>query len=294
MLPIIAAKIAGLALLTGAGGYFFWEHKKGKLPENVKPPPHPPIIANPPTPSNPDPLPHPASATPDTPMAPPVPNPIKTPAGHVLVILTPTAPSGKPTQAATVALQGPAIDAAHALYDAILANGYSNAGPLIQAFQVAANSDPKSVELHGLIPTTGRFDLPTSAALTVYTGLPVPPDPGVAQVYTSITTPAAVLANPDDMLVPGPGAMAASNLYAYLKLHPNVNKSGAQFKKKDATLFDLVKSFQVAVNHDPKFPGPAYAIPAAAIIKKPLGEDGQYGKGTSDALAAVSFERINP
>ena len=293
MLPI--AILGGGALVASGLGYLWYDHKhKSPLPLNVKPPPHPPILAVPATPSNPTPLPHPANASPDAPMAPPAPNPLKTAAGHTLVVLTPLAPSGAPTQAAVVSTAGPAVGAAHDLYDAILAHGYLNAGPLITAFQVTANGDPKSVQLHGLIPVTGKFDLPTSAALTIYTGLPVPPDPSIAPVYSPIKTPEQAVANPDDMTTPGPGAMAASNLYAYLKLHPNVNKSGKQFKKTDAVLFDLVKGFQVAVNHDPKFPGPAYAIPAAAIIKKPLSEDGQYGKGTSDALAAVSFERINP
>lgn len=277
----------GLGALAAAGlGVAYYESGK-KLPENVKPPPAPPILANPATGVS-----HALDAKKDAPMAPPVTSVLKTPAGKSLVILTPKAPDGTPTAVATVATSGPAKDPAHALYDALTSGGLAGAGDLITAFQQAANSDAASKKLSGPLPVNGRYDLPTSAALTMYTGLPIPPDPTAPAMIVMNAKQAQAKPESVDFSTPGPGALTSSNLWAYLKMHGNVNKGGKNFKKVDPVLFELVRQFQNAVNIDPKFVGPAFAYPKLAVIKKPLIIDGQYGGKTSDALAAVTLERI--
>jgi len=286
MIPVLV----GAGVLAAAGlGVAWYESGHKKLPENVKPPPAPPVLANPKTGVSIH-----LDTNPSAPLAPPVTNVLKTPAGKSLVILTPKAPDGTPTVAAQVATMSPAVDPAHALYDHLTSKGYAGSGDLVTAFQISANSDANAKKLHGPLPVNGRYDLPTSAALTIFTGQPIPPDPTAPPV---ITMPAAqAQAHPEnvDFTDPGPGAMAASNLWAYLRTHGNVNKFGRAFKNVDPTLFDLVRNFQNAVNIDPKFPGPAYAYPKLAVIKNKLAIDGQYGGKTSDALAAVSLERIAP
>lgn len=286
MLPVFV----GLGALAAAGlGFAYYESgkKKSPLPENVKPPPAPPVIANPATGVSLH-----ADTTKDAPLAPPVTSPLKTPAGKPLVILAPKAPDGTPTLVATVATSGVAKDAAHLLYDYLSSKGYAGSNDLVAAFQQQANSDPSSRKLTGPLSVNGRYDLPTSAALTVYTGLPIPPDPSAPPMVVMPAKQAQAKPESVDFTTPGPGAIAASNLWAYLKMHGNVNKFGKAFKKTDPILFDLVRNFQNAVNIDPKFPGPAYAYPKLAIVKAPLVIDGQYGGKTSDALAAVSLERI--
>lgn len=291
MVPML---VLGGAGVTGLLGWLWYDsNKKGAktspLPLNVKPPPAPPVLVNPATGVS-----HAAAVTPEAPMAPPATNVIKTPAGKPLVILTPKAPDGSPTVAATVATSGSAIGAAHALYDYLTAKGVQGSVDLVTAFQKAVNADADSKKLHGPIGVNGRFDLPTSAALTVYTGLPIPADPTAPSMPVMSAKEAQADPSKVDFSIPGPGAMAASNLWAYLKMHGNVNKFGKAFKPTDPILLALVKSFQAAVNVDPKFAGPSYAFPKLAIIKAPLKLDGQYGGKTSDALAAVSLERIAP
>jgi hypothetical protein len=288
MIPVL---IVGGAAAAAGLGYLWYESgkKKSPLPENVKPPPAPPVLANPVTG-----VAHTAATSPNAPLAPPVTNVIKTPSGKPLVILTPKAPDGSPTVAATVATSGPAKDPAHSLYDWLSTKGVAGSSDLVTAFQQAANADADSKKLHGPIAVNGRYDLPTSAALTIYTGLPIPPDPSAPPMVTMSKAQAQAHPESVDFTSPGPAAMAASNLWAYLKMHGNPNKGGKAFKKVDPVLFALVQNFQNAVNIDPKFPGPSYAFPKLSIIKAPLAIDGQYGGKTSDALAAVSLERIAP
>lgn len=285
MVPVL---IIGSALAAAGLGYAWYESDKDKkLPLNVKPPPAPPVIANPATGVSLH-----AETNPNAPLAPPITSPLKTPAGKPLVILAPKAPDGTPTLVAQVATSGAAKDPAHALYDYLTSKGFAGSADLVTAFQQVANADPNSRKLTGPLPENGRFDLPTSAALTIYTGLPIPPDPSAPPMVTMPAKQAQAHPETVDFTTPGPGALAASNLWAYLRMHGNVNKGGKAFKKVDPVLFDLVRNFQNAVNIDPKFAGPAYAYPKLSIVKKPLVIDGQYGGKTSDALAAVSLERI--
>jgi len=203
-----------------------------------------------------------------------------TPKGNTITSLTPTNPdTGKATVSHEVATGGIAKDAAHELYDYLVAHGADGSptlATLVRQFQTQSNADPKSVRLVGKIDVNGLYNLQTSAALTVYTGNPIAPDPKEAAL------PFGKVADPNS---PNAAAMSASNLYAYLKLHKN---------DKTSTLKALVKQFQHDVNTDPKFPGPAMPFPTARVVRNKLAEDGLYGPSTADALATTSFERIAP
>ena len=201
----------------------------------------------------------------------------KTAMGNPITVLTPIdTTTGKATIEAQIATTGNALGPARVLYDFLTAHGVG-AGPelglLVSAFQFAHNADPKAVKVAGVLNTSGMYDLPTSGALTVYTGNPIAPHVDIPLTDTGPNSP-------------GTAALTASNLYAYLKQHP--------ISSGDATLAQLVKAFQKAVNTDTKYPGPASAFPSARIIREPLTVDGKYGPRTSDALAVVTFERINP
>jgi hypothetical protein len=217
----------------------------------------------------------------------PVPKVIATTAGgNKIISITPINPdTGKSTVTNTLATVGKAIEEAHALYDFLklyppnTVNQTKELTEHVIAFQRAHNSDPNGNKVAGPLSPNGIYDTSTSSVLTVYTGSPVPP-------AEDMPLSLQVGANPN-----GLAAMTGSNLYAYLKTHKN--------DRKDATLKKLVKAFQHAVNTDKKFPGPALEIagikyPSIVIIKKPIVEDGLYGKTTSDALAVISFERIKP
>jgi|SRR6185436_8995707 len=209
----------------------------------------------------------------------PMPQPIvigSTPAGNPVRVIMPINPdTGKTTVVNNVATKGKAIDAAHLLFDYLKANGIAptaDLAALCKAFEVAHNSDPDAKSVAGKLEENGKYDAATAAALTVYMGEPISPDPKLPAPST--TTYAK-----------SPFALSSSNLYAYLKVHGN---------DKSATLKPLVLAFQKDVNRDPTFPGPANPTPAFRVIKAKLVEDGLYGKLTSDALAACTFERINP
>ena len=183
----------------------------------------------------------------------------------------PVAP-GSPTFAQQVSKSGQAVPQAHALFDYLKAKKYDHTAKyvsLVKAFQTATNADPYAKALHGPIPATGQYDLDTSAALTLYTGDPIPADPS--------TTPLAPPTGQQVLNTPGYIGSAAKtgfNLQQYLKAHGN---------DKSATLSALVKPFQHDVNTDPQFPGPASV--AVKIITTPLTEDGKYGPATAKALA---------
>jgi hypothetical protein len=199
----------------------------------------------------------------------------KTPAGNPIRLppIPAPAPDVVPRAVQTVPITGSAVPAAHALYDAIKAQGLASVAPgIIAAFQSAAANDPNNVALTGPIPVTGLYDLPTSSALTIYTGDPIPAPPpkgGGASLPLSMNA---------DLSTPGAAAMSAANLQAYLRLNG---------KDTSLVLKNLVKQFQHDVNTDVKFPGPAGQKPAVAIqiIKKKLAEDGKYGPATETALA---------
>lgn len=208
----------------------------------------------------------------------PMPQPVvigTTPAGHPLTVITPINPdTSKPTVVDTLATNGVSVAQAHALFDYLKANGTKDnptLRDLVTKFQKAYNAEPTTGPSFVALLVNGNYDQPTSTHLTLYTGDPIPP---------AASTPDPPI-NPNS---PGPAAMSSSNLYAYLKTKGN---------DRSAILKSMVKRFQHDVNTDPQYPGPASQT-GVKLIKTKLVEDGVYGKGTSDALAVVTFERINP
>lgn len=179
-------------------------------------------------------------------------------------------PPGTPPFVTQVQTQSPAVPFAHTLHDWLKANKQPAPVAMVQAFQVTANSDPMAVALAGPLPTNGIFDVKTSAALTMYTGDPIVPDPAAPP------PPAPTLAQTMDMSVPGNAAISSFNLYQYLKVHGND-------KSKDEQV--LVKQFQLDVNTDPKFPGPAATPGLPKIIMSKLQVNGNYDDATMKALA---------
>jgi hypothetical protein len=200
----------------------------------------------------------------------------KTAGGNAIISIQPqNTTQSAITFEAQVKFQGKAIPEAHNLYDYLVKNGVKSTDKmqkLTLAFQKAHNADPNVVHTTGTVTEDGKYGPRTQAALTMYTGNPIPCDPGI---------PAGPVTGGI-----GAAALAASDLYAYLKTHKN--------DKTDVKLKALVKAFQHAVNTDPMYPGPSSMVPTAKIIKTKLTEDGIYGKNTSDALAVTTFERINP
>lgn len=179
-----------------------------------------------------------------------------------------------PTLAAQVAESGAAKAAAQALY-AALTSGTGTAA-LVTAFQQISNTDPNARTLTGPLQVTGVYDVPTSAALTLYTHDPIPPaTPPAPQPMTA--------AQAADAFVPGAAATSGFNAYTYLKKRGN---------DRSAALQRLVHQFQIDVNNDPKFPGPA--APAARIITARLAETGVYDLPTSKALTVMSNDPVSP
>jgi hypothetical protein len=197
--------------------------------------------------------------------------------------------NGPGTLVNKVATTGIARAAAMTLYQALKSWGANPAAgtqgavglmAAVSAFQAASNTDPDAKSLTGPLPTTGKYDARTSAALTMYTQDPIaassdappptPPAPG---------TPAAV-----DYSTPGDAATAGYNLYMYLKAHGDDHSADEQI---------LTQSFQQLVNTDPKYPGPAGAL-KPIIISKPLSVTSIYDAPTAAALAVVSGNSVAP
>lgn len=200
-------------------------------------------------------------------------------------------PTPKPPNAPSAAdniRTGSAAPKAAMLHDFLKKNG-TNPNPvmqgMVQDFQKAANADINKYtddlghKLMGILPTTGVYDTPTSAALTLYTHDPIAPSPSAPK--PAVPTGKAAT----DFTTPGNAATSGYNLYMYLKGHAN--------DKLDANLKQLVNQFQTDVNTDPKYPGPAGKTPPI-LIKSALVVTGYYDNPTADALAVVSADRIAP
>lgn len=190
------------------------------------------------------------------------------------------------TQAAQVASSGSAKPAATSLYAYLKVHGADGSIPLAQlvaAFQTANNADPTAMALTGPLARTSVYDVPTAAALTIYTQDPIPPaTPPAPQPPPS---PAAVA----NIYLPGAAATSGFNLYTYLKGHGN--------NPTDGSLNKLVHQFQIDVNTDPKFPGPAGVVGQGILkilVPNRLPENGIYDAATSAALTVMSSDPIKP
>jgi hypothetical protein len=213
----------------------------------------------------------------------------KTVGAEVQRLLPPSAiqstddPGPHQTIAGQVADSGLAKPAATALYAYLKvhgADGSPDLGGLLTTFQSISNTDPQATTLTGALPITGIYDVKTSAALTLYTHDPIPP-----------ATPPAPQPQPTGVAVgnfsiPGSAATSGFNLHTYLKAHGN--------SRTDGSLQKLVQQFQMDVNTDPKYPGPAAQLPMMPLIKAKLKEDGIYGPGTAAALTIGTNDPIKP
>lgn len=187
------------------------------------------------------------------------------------------------TVAAQVASSGVARPAAQALYAYLKVHGpdgSSAMSQLVGAFQSASNSDPNAITLSGPLPISAVYDPTTSAALTLYTGDPIP----------AATPPAASPPPPpaqvSDYSIPGSAATSGFNLMVYLQAHGN--------SPSDLNLQHLVKQFQLDFNTDPKSIGPAAAYPMSPLIKTPIPQTGIYDAPTSAALSKLTGTTIKP
>jgi hypothetical protein len=180
---------------------------------------------------------------------------------------------GQPTLVSTLQTNGVAVNSAHALHDFLKSNGYANSAPLVLAFKVAAMSDPTAIALGGPLAMNGQFDGATSAALTMYTGDPIPADPSLAPPPPVPFNIATVIDQP------GPAAQASFNLKMYYKTHAH--------DKTNPTEVALVKAFQTAVNTDPTVIGPASQLGFKAVTV-PLVVDGDYGPVPSKPIGQES------
>ena len=191
------------------------------------------------------------------------------------------------TTAAQVASSGAGKAAAAALYAYLKANGPNGSNDLanlVSQFQQASNSDPQGIQLTGPLPITAAYDAKTSAALTIYTHDPIPP--ATAPAPQPPPTPAQVA----DIYLPGAAATSGYNLYMYLKAH-------SPHSPTDGSLNKLVHQFQIDVDTDPKFPGPAAVIGQgvlARVINTPLAQTGAYDAPTAAALTVLSNDPIAP
>lgn len=180
--------------------------------------------------------------------------------------------AGTPTLASTVQADGPALPAARALYGYLKSKGLDGSealSALVKTFQVTSNSDTTAKFLHGRINETGLYDAPTSAALTIYTGDPVPAPPTAPAVVTQ-----EQINNPYE---PGSAASSGFNLAQYFVGHKPV--------LRDPTQMALTKQFQNDWNTDPKvYGGPASSLTLPNVPKGKLVVDGLFGAKTGDAL----------
>ena len=187
------------------------------------------------------------------------------------------------TLAATVGTSGVAKAAATALYAYLKAHGADGSptlAQLVQTFQSQSNTDPQAVQLTGALSVTSVYDTKTAAALTLYTHDPIPPAtapaPQPAPSATDVMNP----------MVPGAAATSGYTLYMYLKAHGN--------SATDSNLHKLVQQFQIDVDTDPKYPGPAPGAVPPIVFPTTLPQTGVYDANTAKALSVLTNDSISP
>lgn len=273
-MPLPFIPIAAGAAVVGTLGYLVFR-KKGGAAITALPPPVRPTAPKPPVKRPAD-------------LGPPVPSVFKQAVEAQGVSLAPkpqTVPvattnpmtgapmaAGTPTLKSTVQAEGPALPASRALYGYLKSKGLNDTPELrelVKVFQVTSNSDTTAKFLHGAINETGLYDSPTSAALTIYTGDPIPAAPTPPPVVTK-----EQINNPYE---PGAAASSGFNLAQYFVGHKPV--------MRDPTQMALTKQFQNDWNTDPKvYGGPASTLTLPNVPKAKLVVDGLFGAKTGDAL----------
>lgn len=178
--------------------------------------------------------------------------------------------------AQSVQQSGAAKDFAHNLHDYLKAHGYDGTDKLttlVKDFQTHHNGDKVASTLSGPLPEDGHYDQRTSAALTIYTGDPIPADP------TAPPIPVPTIGDVLTSKTPGSAATSGFSLYSFLKA--NAKAVGDQWDATgvdQAKLQSFVRQFQADVNTDPKFPGPAYLpTPKPPIMISKLDVTGDLG-----------------
>lgn len=192
----------------------------------------------------------------------------------------------------------PVIPSAHALYDHLVkagkrvpydpSTGRATAATmvLVKNFQKAHNASQIGKGLAGTLTEDGEYNPFTSAALTVYTGDPIPADANAA------LPPTATLGQTLTAKTFGEGGTNAGSAYAsgfnvvqWLKKNGTANTA-------DPSLAQLVMQFQHDANTDPQYPGAAYALSPKPPLMTPklptLGALGPQGSDTRNALKRIT------
>ena len=192
----------------------------------------------------------------------------------------------------------PVVPSAHALYDHLKAagkrvpydpsTGRATAATMVltKNFQKAHNASQIGKGIAGTLDEDGEYDPLTSAALTVYTGDPIPADANAA------LPPAASLGQVLTAKSFGEGGTNVGSAYAsgfnvvqWLKKNGTANTA-------DPSLAQLVMQFQHDANTDPQYPGAAYALSPKPPLMTPklseLGALGPQGSDTREALKRIT------
>lgn len=148
---------------------------------------------------------------------------------------------------------------------------------LVLQFQRSANKVLLGTAYrYGKLAETGDFDLVTSGALAQATEDPILPDPNIQR-------PALKKFGVDtiDVNDASTTGAAAFLLNKYIELNGN--------DPKDPVQVAFTKLFQIAVNTDPMFPGPGWAMSASKNgMAARLTEDGILGPATKTQLSKYS------
>lgn len=186
--------------------------------------------------------------------------------------------------------EGKAVPAAKALYAHLKSRGVVTDTPvqrqLVLAFQKAHNSDRLGKGLGGALSEDGMYGPGTSGALTMYTNDPIPGDPRFqprAATLGEVLTNKVIGENGSNA---GVAYRSQFNLVQYLKKHGLTHSADQKA---------LVRQFQVDVNTDPLFPGPAYKpSPKPPIVHPALVVDGLMGPKSKGILLFGSSDEDFP
>lgn len=194
-------------------------------------------------------------------------------------------PPGYPTFSDFLQKGSPQQVQAHALYDYLKAHGVDGSAKqaeLTMAFQKAHNANKIGTGMGGQLPETGVYDAITSAALTMYTGDPIP---GSANDLRTPTLGEVLTGKKigENGTTSGTAMSSGFNVKQWLIKNGHTDLS-------NPTLVALVAQFQGDMNTDPIFPGPSYApSPKPPITFKQVGVDGNLGPQGSETRKALKY-----
>lgn len=207
---------------------------------------------------------------------------------------TPLPPGGYTDFANYLQTGSPVVPSAHALYDHLVASGKrvpidpstgratAKTMVLTKTFQKAHNASQIGKGLAGTLTEDGEYNPFTSAALTVYTGDPIPADANAS------LPPAATLGQTLTAKTFGEGGTNAGSAYASgFNVIQWLKKNGTS-NTADPALAQLVMQFQRDANTDPQYPGASYALsPKPPLMTPKLPETGALGSKGSDTREAL-------